>query len=129
MIELERQMTKADVMEVSDAVAGLTAAIKAQPAYRTLRAAHEALQADEEAQKLLEDLQARQRRLQVVADDASAADFQERLEHFYNLPVVAAYHEAEDALVELLKEIDDVISTAAGIDFAEHARRSSCCGG
>lgn len=127
MIELETKQT-AGATQVSDAVAELVDALKAHPAYSALRATHEALQADEEAQQLIEDLQARQRRLQFSTSETDEAEFQERLDRFYRLPTVAAYHEAEDAFTELLKEVDGVISATAGIDFAANAKRS-CCGG
>lgn len=128
MIELNMQRTEVGATAISEAIAELSAAIKADPSYGTLWAAHQALQVDEEAQQLLEDVQARQRRLQFSADGVDEAEFQALLECFYRLPVVAAYHEAEDALVDLLKEIDGVIGTTMGIDFAANAKRS-CCGG
>ena len=128
MIELNMQRTEVGATAISEAIAELSATIKADPLYGTLWAAHQALQVDEEAQQLLEDVQLRQRRLQFSAAGADEAEFQALLERFYRLPVVAAYHEAEDALVDLLKEIDGVISTTMGIDFAANAKRS-CCGG
>ena len=127
MIELDTKQT-AGATQVGDAVAQLADALKAHPAYSALRAAHEALQADEEAQQLMEDLQARQRRLRFSANETDEAEFQERLDRFYRHPTVAAYHEAEEAFTDLLKEVDGVISATAGIDFAANARRS-CCGG
>lgn len=128
MIELNVQRKDVGAADVSEAVAELAVSLKAHPAYSALRAAHQALQVDEEAQQLLEDLQARQRQLQLSANGTGEAEFKKQLERFYALPVVATYHEAEDALVDLLKEVDGVISATAGIDFAANAKRS-CCGG
>jgi cell fate (sporulation/competence/biofilm development) regulator YlbF (YheA/YmcA/DUF963 family) len=128
MIELEAQRTATGASTIPDAVGNLATALKAHPAYAALLAAHERLQNDTETQELLRDLQTRQRQLQTGVAGASEEDFQERLEGFYARPVVTAYHEAEETLVDLLKEVDSVISAAAGIEFAANARRS-CCGG
>lgn len=128
MIDLTTQTMVAGPLALDKAVAGLAAALKAHPAYSALITAHQALDIDEETQELLRDLQTRQRQLQTGVAGASEEDFQERLEGFYARPVVTAYHQAEEALVDLLKEVDGVISAAAGIEFAANARRS-CCGG
>jgi cell fate (sporulation/competence/biofilm development) regulator YlbF (YheA/YmcA/DUF963 family) len=128
MIELEAQRTATGTITIRDAVANLAAALKTHPAYAALLAAHQRLQSDTATQELLRDLQTRQRQLQMGVAGTSEEEFQERLEAFYSRPVVAAYHEAEETLVDLLKEVDGVISEAAGINFAANARRS-CCGG
>jgi cell fate (sporulation/competence/biofilm development) regulator YlbF (YheA/YmcA/DUF963 family) len=128
MIELEAQRTATGTTTIRDAVANLAAALKTHPAYAALLAAHQRLQSDTETQEMLRDLQTRQRQLQMAPGSVDEAEFQERLERFYSLPVVTAYHQAEETLVDLLKEMDGVISTAAGIDFAANAGRS-CCGG
>ncbi|MFW6098109.1 MAG: YlbF family regulator [Chloroflexota bacterium] len=128
MIELDMKRATVDGADIGEAVAELSSALKAHPSYSALRTAHQALQADEEAQKLLADLQTRQQRLQFSANGTEEAEFQKQLERFYALPVVTTYDEAQDAVVDLLKEVDSIISTTAGIDFAANARRS-CCGG
>jgi cell fate (sporulation/competence/biofilm development) regulator YlbF (YheA/YmcA/DUF963 family) len=128
MIELEAQRTATGAITIPDAVANLAAALKTHPAYAALLVTHQRLQSDTATQELLRDLQTRQRQLQMGVAGTSEEEFQERLEAFYARPVVAAYHEAEETLVDLLKEVDGVISEAAGINFAANARRS-CCGG
>ncbi|MBN1667032.1 MAG: YlbF family regulator [Anaerolineales bacterium] len=47
-----------------------------------------------------------------------------------NLSCLRAYRHAENVIVSLCRQLDQVISQAAGIEFAPNARRSSCgCGG
>lgn len=128
MIELNLHTAPVGAADVGEAVAELAAALRNHPSYESLRAAHQALQADSEAQSLLQDLQARQRHLQFSGNGTDDAEFQERLQRFYSHPTVATYHEAEESLVDLLKEVDSSIGAAAGIDFAANAKRS-CCGG
>lgn len=60
----------------------------------------------------------------MITDGAAEADFNERLERFCVFPTVATYHQVEETLVDLLKEVDGLISATAGIEFAANARRS-----
>jgi cell fate (sporulation/competence/biofilm development) regulator YlbF (YheA/YmcA/DUF963 family) len=129
MMELNTLSPPVDVLAISEAVAGLASVLKAQAEYGALLAAYQAMQADNDTQELLHDLRARQLQLRRHWEKAVEEEFQARLEHYYALPLVSAYYQAEEALVDLLKEVDGVVSAAAGIDFAANAKRSSCCGG
>ena len=47
-----------------------------------------------------------------------------------SLPLVQTYHTAEQIFIRLCREIDQVVSENAGVEFAPLARKSGCgCGG
>ncbi|MCK7496824.1 MAG: hypothetical protein MZW92_42470 [Comamonadaceae bacterium] len=47
-----------------------------------------------------------------------------------SMPLVQTYHNAEQIFVRLCREIDEVVSEIAGVEFAPNARKSGCgCGG
>lgn len=125
MIQPATQTELAPEASVFLALGGLADGIKEQPEYSSLVQAHQIMRSDPEAQKLLRDLQAWQRR-GVLAEEK--ADFQEQLDRFYAFPSVVDYYVAESALKDLLQQVDTVISEVVGIDFAANAKRS-CCGG
>ena len=64
------------------------------------------------------------------AGEESERELEELKNQLLNLPVYQAYMNAENAARDLFKTIDNAISSAAGIDFAVNAKKSSCsCGG
>lgn len=125
MIQLETQTPFASEASVFLALGELADIIKEQPEYAALAEAYQIMRSDLEAQQLLRELQAWQRRGVLPEEEA---DFEERLERFYARPSMVDYYTAESALKDLLKQVDTVISEIAGIDFAANAKRS-CCGG
>ena len=122
MISLETDLPVFTANDVTEQMHRLVSAIKEQPEVMRFFGSFQALQADEETQKLLSELRARQ---YVVGDEAA---YQQLLRQFYSRASVKAYQAAEEALYALLRAIDVSISEAAGIDFAANAKRS-CCGG
>ncbi|MGB3717722.1 MAG: YlbF family regulator [Candidatus Promineifilaceae bacterium] len=125
MIQLETQIPLAPEASVFLALSELADVIKEQPEYSSLVEVFQTMRSDSEAQQMLRDLQAWQRR-GILPEDEEV--FQERLEQFYTRPSVADYYAAESALKDILKQIDAMISDVTGIDFAANAKRS-CCGG
>jgi cell fate (sporulation/competence/biofilm development) regulator YlbF (YheA/YmcA/DUF963 family) len=125
VIPLTTQMPPVAEAPVFLALDELANLIKEQLEYATLAEAYRIMRSDAEAQALLRELRAWQRR-GVLPEDETA--FQDRLGQFHKHPAVAAYFSAEAALKDLLKQVDNAISEAAGIEFAPNARRS-CCGG
>lgn len=125
MIQLETQIPLAPEARVFLALGELAGVIKKQPEYASLVEHYQTMRSDSEAQQMLRELQAWQRRGVLPEDEE---DFQGRLEEFYARPSVTDYYTAESALKDLLKQVDTTISDTAGIDFAANARRS-CCGG
>jgi cell fate (sporulation/competence/biofilm development) regulator YlbF (YheA/YmcA/DUF963 family) len=122
MIDLKTDIPIFTATDVTEPLRWLVSLIKEQPAYGHFFDAYRAMQADVEAQNLLAELRARQYQ---GFDEAS---YHQLLQRFYSRPTVKAYQAAEEALYDLLQAVDDLISEAAGIDFAANARRS-CCGG
>lgn len=125
MIQLETQTKLTPEASVFLALGELADAIKEQPEYASLVEAHNIMRADSEAQQMLHELQVWQRRGVLPEEEA---DFKERLEQFYALPTMVDYYATESALKDLLRQVDNVISEIADLDFAANARRS-CCGG
>lgn len=125
MIHLETQIPLAPEASVFLALGELADAIKEQTEYASLVKAYQIMRSDPEAQQMLRELQAWQRRGVLPEDEA---DFEERLKRFYAHPSMVDYYTAESALKDLLKQVDAVISEISGIDFAANAKRS-CCGG
>lgn len=96
--------------------------LAAAPAYREfLRLARE-VSADPEVTRLvgrIRDLHADYNQLA----QESRAGLQAELEA---LPVMRDYRRAEEAANALFRAVEQVISSAAGIHFAEHARPAGC---
>jgi cell fate (sporulation/competence/biofilm development) regulator YlbF (YheA/YmcA/DUF963 family) len=122
MISLETDLPVFTANDVTEQMHRLVSAIKEQPEVMCFFGSFQALQADEETQKLLSELRARQ---YVVGDEAA---YQQLLQQFYSRSSVKAYQATEEALYDLLRAVDVSISEAADIDFAANAKRS-CCGG
>lgn len=125
MIQLETHTTLAPEASVFLSLGELADLIREQPEYTALVEAYQVMCSDSEAQQMLRELQAWQRRGVLPEEEAG---FEERLEQFYAHPSMVDYYKAESALKDLLKQVDAVISEIAGLDFAANARRS-CCGG
>lgn len=107
----------------------LATIIKRQPAFMAFMQAHHALQADEEAQRMLTEGRRLGSQLQFNWSKEKQEQFNIVLEQFNELACVQAYHQAELDLRRLLCAVDALISQAAGVEFAVNARRKSCCGG
>lgn len=125
MVQLEAQTELMPEASVFLALGELADVIKEQPQYSSVVEAYQLMRSDSEAQQMLRDLQAWQRR-GVLPEEEEV--FQERLEQFYARPSVADYYASESALKDLLKQVDAIISDIMGINFAASAKRS-CCGG
>lgn len=120
---------KENATRTSESLARLTDVMKAQPEFTTFIQAHTDLQADDDAQRLLKEAQSLQGQLQFGWSQEKQTRFNEVLDEFDAMPTVQAYKHAELALRELFCAVDDIISETVGIEFAENAKRSGCCGG
>lgn len=117
---------------VSDAADALAAALRSSPPFVAFDAAEEALFADAPAAALLErflaaqhDLRARQMDGTLTQAELSAArDLERELED--SVPVMDYISAQQNALARL-PEVNQAISELLGINFAQLARRSSCC--
>jgi cell fate (sporulation/competence/biofilm development) regulator YlbF (YheA/YmcA/DUF963 family) len=102
------------------------------PEYRAFLQALKAVNTDLEVQRLASQIRGYHTALQWGQGDgqenqAELARLEAQLEA---LATVRSYRQAEKDLVRLFREIDEIISRAAGVPFAPNASRSTCgCGG
>jgi cell fate (sporulation/competence/biofilm development) regulator YlbF (YheA/YmcA/DUF963 family) len=95
--------------------------------YQALVEAREALEADQEAQELLEAYRETERELQDGEFDASLmSDLREIQADLSELESVTHHREARDAFERLLAETDDVVSERIGQAFAQ-SLGGGCC--
>ena len=105
-------------------------AIAELPEYEAFEAAREAVQADDEAQRHIRAFeQARQefalaRQLGEADEDALEA-VQAAQRELHDLPVMAEYLDAQDALVDRLEGVNEAISAPLVVDFGGEA--GGCC--
>jgi cell fate (sporulation/competence/biofilm development) regulator YlbF (YheA/YmcA/DUF963 family) len=117
---------------VSDAADALAAALRSSPPFVAFDAAEEALFADASAAALLERFSTTQRDLRVrqqdgtltQADLSAARELERQLEA--SVPVMG-YITAQQHALARLPEVNQAISELLGVNFAQLARRSSCC--
>jgi cell fate (sporulation/competence/biofilm development) regulator YlbF (YheA/YmcA/DUF963 family) len=114
----------------TDAVQTLGAHLKAAPEVQAFFQAALAIQRDAATQKVLRDMREHQTAMQwQTGDPAEHARALNELEReLAAQPLYQTYHQAEQAVRELLIAVDAVISEAAGVEFAANAKRN-CCGG
>lgn len=126
------ETTKTLPAAVSDAADDLAAALRSSPPFVAFDAAEEALFADAPAAALLErflaaqrDLRARQMDGTLTQADLSAArELERQLDD--SVPVMDYIAAPQNALARL-PEVNQAISELLGVNFAQLARRSSCC--
>jgi len=98
------------------------------PEYRAFLEALKAVNNDLTIQKLSAQMRACHLALQWGRDVLKNSAELERLEHEMEaLPVMQTYRQAERAILQLLRQVDELISASANVEFAAHAKRS-CCG-
>ncbi len=117
---------------VCDAADALAAALSASRPFVAYAAAEEALAADASATALLEQFSSAQRDLRVRQDDGSITQFdldrvrtlQRQLEA--SVPI-SDYIAAQQQALSHLPRVNGTVSELLGLNFAQLARRSSCC--
>lgn len=113
---------------VTEALTHLAAELKRQPHFTALEKAYHEFQADQQAQDLQTKARKLQQQLRFSRTDEDRVELDRLIEEFSQTPSVVAYYQAERDVRDLLQVVDAVISEAAGVRFAAHAKRS-CCGG
>lgn len=116
-------------VSIRESLEHLATIIKQQPAFLAFMQAHQALQADEEAQRLIAEGRHLNGLLQFDWSKERQEQLNTLLQQLDQLSCVQAYHQAEHDLRKLFCSVDAIVSDAAGVDFAVNARRRSCCGG
>ncbi len=95
--------------------------------YREFVAASEALDEDSEASALLREFQQKQRQMQQGGFDQSLmSELQDLQSEMADSDTIQRHREAQEALVELLQETNDVISEQIGREFAQ-STGGGCC--
>lgn len=120
----------AESRSVEDDGRALGEAIADLPAYRTYEEARAAVEADEEAQAMIEEFERARREFEMArqmgqATQEDLAGLRQRQEDLHDLPVMARYLEANERLTERLAALNDAISAPLSIDFAGEA--GGCC--
>jgi len=128
------QLTETETLPaaVSDAADALAAALLASRPFVAYAAAEEALAADAPATALLEQFSSAQRDLRVRQNDGSITQFdldrvrtlQRQLEA--SVPI-SNYFAAQQQALSHLPRVNGTVSELLGLNFAQLARRSSCC--
>ncbi|WP_262175289.1 halo-CC-star protein HcsL [Haloarcula laminariae] len=94
--------------------------------YREFVDASEALDEDSEASALLREFQEKQQRMQRDFDQSLMSELQELQSEMDDNETIQRHREAQEALVELLQETNDVISEQIGREFAQ-STGGGCC--
>ena len=101
--------------------------IKDSETYAEFMAANERLEEDSEAMVLLQEYQQKQRQMQMGGFDESVmSELRELQEEMNENETIQAHREAQEALVELLQETNEVISEKIGREFAQ-SLGGGCC--
>ena len=95
--------------------------------YREFVEASEALDGDTEASALLQEFQQKQQQMQRDGFDQSVmSELQDLKSEMADSDTIQRHREAEEALVELLQETNDIISEQIGQEFAQ-STGGGCC--
>jgi len=101
--------------------------IKDSEVYQEFMTANERLEEDSEAMALLQEYQGKQRQMQMGGFDESVMNELRALQEEMNdNETIQAHREAQEALVELLQETNEVISEKIGREFAQ-SLGGGCC--
>jgi cell fate (sporulation/competence/biofilm development) regulator YlbF (YheA/YmcA/DUF963 family) len=116
-----------------DAARALALAIGESPSFKAFEAAQEALMADREVNRRLQDYQRRQQEVWFArtwggGDSAQEAALEEEWRALSQTPTLRAYLQAQESLTDLLRAVAGVISQEIGIDYgAACAPAGGCC--
>jgi cell fate (sporulation/competence/biofilm development) regulator YlbF (YheA/YmcA/DUF963 family) len=115
---------------IEDLGTELGEAIAALPEYDTFERAKEAVEASPEAQERIESFEQLRREVMMARQSGDAtqddlAELQRAQEELHEVPVMADYLEAQEALEERLEAVNKAISEPLAVDFGETA--GGCC--
>jgi len=118
--------------KVTQAAQSLGKLLAETPEYQTFLQALKDINHDLEVQKLSAKIREHDNALQWGRGDAleHQSDMKILQAQMESLPLVQTYHTSEQIFVRLCREIDEIVSETAGVEFAPNARKSGCgCGG
>jgi cell fate (sporulation/competence/biofilm development) regulator YlbF (YheA/YmcA/DUF963 family) len=112
---------------VEASLQAFTETLRDSETYQQFAEASEQLEADEEAQSLLETYQQKQQQLQDNEFDSSImSDLQELQTELSNNETIQQHRAAQEELVALLKQTNDVVSEQIRREFAQ-SLGGGCC--
>jgi len=105
-------------------------AITEMPAYERFQEAKEAVENSEEAQAEIQAFERKRQEFMLARQTGEATqedmrELQDAQEELHDIPVMADYLEAQNALDAELERINDAISEPLAIDFGQEA--GGCC--
>jgi cell fate (sporulation/competence/biofilm development) regulator YlbF (YheA/YmcA/DUF963 family) len=116
-----------ETTDVETALEAFVDELLASETYQALVDAREALEADAEAQELLDTYRETERELQDSEFDASLmSDLRDIQADLSEIESVTRHREAREAFEELLAETNDVVSERIGQEFAQ-SLGGGCC--
>ena len=100
------------------------------PEYQSFESARQAVQADDEAQQKIQEFEEVRQQFMLARQTGQAGEedlqgVQEAQEELHALPVMEAFLEAQEELVDELEEVNRAISEPLAIDFGGEA--GGCC--
>lgn len=118
--------------EVTHAARAFAEALSETAEFQIFEQAMWNLHQDKPTQALAQQLQAMQVELEPlhllgVPHQVNSAEFEQLQSTYLNMPTVVAYMEAEDNLRLICQKVNQVISAAAGVDFAAQCNTGGCC--
>jgi cell fate (sporulation/competence/biofilm development) regulator YlbF (YheA/YmcA/DUF963 family) len=107
---------------IDQAAERLASLLEQAPEYQEFARLASLINLDPDVKRILLEIR-RQQMMYTSTSEKSVETLQSELEM---LPAMQAYHKAETALKELFRSVDQVISTAAKVEFAPNALNSAC---
>jgi cell fate (sporulation/competence/biofilm development) regulator YlbF (YheA/YmcA/DUF963 family) len=117
---------------VIEAAQSLGRLLSNTPEHQTFLQTLKEVNHDENVQRFSVQLRQHDRALQWGQGDLAEHNvaIQEIHRHLEALPNLRAYREAEKTIVQMCRELDQIICQASGVEFAPNAKQSGCgCGG
>lgn len=101
--------------------------VKDSETYEEFMTANERLEEDSEAMALLKQYQQKQRQMQMGGfDESIMSELRELQEEMNDNETIQAQREAQEALISLLQDTNEVISEQIGREFAQ-STGGGCC--
>ncbi|MEM4781669.1 MAG: YlbF family regulator [Halalkalicoccus sp.] len=121
------ESTTTDVDAIETRLSAFTDAIRATERYERFVASQQRLTNDEGANRLLEEFQHKQRELQESGfDPETMAELREIQDERDENETISELREARAALIELLKETNELVTERIGEEFAR-SPGGECC--
>jgi cell fate (sporulation/competence/biofilm development) regulator YmcA (YheA/YmcA/DUF963 family) len=110
--------------EIDQAAERLAKLLEQAPEYQEFARLASLINLDPDVKRILLEIRSRQM-MYSSTSEKSVETLQSELE---TLPAMQAYRKAETAVKDLFRSVDQVVSAAAGVEFAPNAALNSGCG-